>query len=100
MSQDPWTEHVADEDFVGEQIQVSARGTTVWVFSLDGSTVGRFDKRFGMDVHTSVEQQMAGASQCLHCTHERAGPAEWSEFCSLIDQHFDIKVPHDLIRFD
>lgn len=36
------------------QVQVSACGTTVWVHGLDGSTVGRFSKRFGMDVHTTA----------------------------------------------
>lgn len=33
------------------EIQLSANGETVWVHASDGSTVGRYSTRFGMDVH-------------------------------------------------
>jgi hypothetical protein len=49
-------------------IQVSGCGNTVWVHSEDGSTVGRFSKVFGMDVHNTVSDHMLGKPQCLHCT--------------------------------
>lgn len=81
-----------------DQIQASADGATVWVHALDGSTVGRFSKRFGMDVHTTITDQMAGASQCLNCTHEPAGVQEWHLFCDLIWQHYQIDVPRNLIE--
>lgn len=81
-----------------ENIQVSACGKTVWVHSDDGSTVGRFSKTFGMDVHTTVPEQLAGASQCLHCTHQAPTQEEWLKFCELMQQHYGITVPTDLIR--
>ncbi|SER38178.1 hypothetical protein SAMN02982919_02305 [Giesbergeria anulus] len=85
--------------FISEAIQVDAAQATVWVHAPDGSTVGRFSKRFGMDVHTTVTAQMAGASQCLNCTHEPAGAREWHLFCDLIWQHYQIDVPRSLLQF-
>lgn len=81
-------------------IQVSALGDTVWITSDDGSCVGRFSKRFGIDVHRTVTEQLAGADQCLHCTHEAAGPAEWQVFCEAIKKHHGIEVPVNTIRFE
>lgn len=92
----------SDNDWMdpSDQVQVSADGTTVWVHSLDGCTVGRFSKIFGMDVHTGMEQQLAGGHQCLHCTHEPAGMAEWREFCSLMQEHHGIVVDLQLLQFE
>jgi len=80
-------------------IDVSPLGDTVWVTGDDGSCVGRFSKRFGIDVHRTVTDQMAGAEQCLHCTHEAAGAVEWQGFREAIRQHYGIDVPADAIRF-
>lgn len=82
-----------------DQIQVSADGTTVWVHAEDGSTVGRFSRRFGMDVHTTVTAQLEGASQCLHCTHAPAGKVEWEDFCRLMNEHHGIEVDLGLVKF-
>lgn len=66
-------------------VQVAQTGKTVWVHAPhDGSTVGRFDWDFGMDVHNTVSAQMDGAGQCLNCTHEAPGYAEWLEFCASV----------------
>ena len=81
------------------QIQVSADGSTVWVHALDGSTVGRFSKRFGLDVHSTAAEQLRGAGQCIHCTHEPASAGEWDLFCQLMRQHHHITVDADLLRF-
>lgn len=86
-----------DEDL---HVQVSEDGNTVWVHALDGSTVGRFSKTFGMDCHTTVTEQLAGAGQCLHCTHEPPGPAEWDLFCDLMHKHHGITVNRQAISFD
>lgn len=80
-----------------DQIQVSACGKTVWVHADDGSTVGRFSTVFGMDVHTTLTAQLAGAGQCLRCTHQAPTRAEWLEFCALMQEHYNIQVPVDLI---
>jgi hypothetical protein len=82
-------------------IQISADGSTVWVHSpVDGSTVGRFSKRFGLDVHNTVSAQLAGVGQCLHCTHEPPGPEEWQRFCELMLEHFGIKVPIEAVQWE
>lgn len=87
-----------NEEF-DSQVQVSADGTTVWIHTPDGSTVGRFSTRFGMDVHTTASDQLNGASQCLHCTHKKPGRIEWLEFCALIEMHYGIKVNVNLLSF-
>ncbi|WJN72226.1 hypothetical protein [Burkholderia anthina] len=80
-------------------IDVSALGDTVWVTAHDGSCVGRFSKRFGIDVHRTVSEQLAGADQCLHCTHEPAGHLEWQVFREAVLQHHGINVPDSTIKF-
>lgn len=59
--------------------QVESDGRTVWLNAADGSCVGRFS-RFGVDLHRTVSEQMAGLPECLDCTHECPGPAEWKRF--------------------
>ncbi|MEX3985994.1 hypothetical protein AB4Y45_44805 [Paraburkholderia sp. EG287A] len=80
-------------------IDVSSLGDTVWVTAHDGSCVGRFSKRFGIDVHRTVTEQLAGADQCLHCTYEPAREGEWQVFREAVLQHHGIDVPLDTIRF-
>jgi hypothetical protein len=82
------------------EVQISASGDTVWVHGPDGSTVGRFSRRFGMDVHTTVKKQMEGASQCLACTHGRAGQEQWERFCVLLEHHYGVLLDRALMRFD
>lgn len=87
-----------EQPYQAEQVQVSEDGSTVWVHALDGSTVGRFSKRFGLDVHTTVTQQMEGAAQCLHCTHTPPAPEDWQKFCELMQQHYGIAVNPNSIQ--
>lgn len=82
-----------------DQVQVSSDRGTVWVHAADGSTVGRFSKRFGMDVHNTASAQLEGRPQCLHCTHQPASEEDWGRFCDLMSEHHDIAVPRDAIRF-
>ncbi|MBW8466885.1 MAG: hypothetical protein K0M67_01370 [Thiobacillus sp.] len=92
--------HSASNCVDQDQIQVSQDGATVWVHSTtDGSTVGRFSKCFGMDVHSTVTQQLAGVSQCLHCTHAPATEGDWQAFVELMLKHHGIAVPRGLVRF-
>lgn len=81
------------------QIQVSTNGATIWVHAADGSTVGRFSKIFGMDVHTTIAQQLNGADQCLHCTHTKPAEADWHTFCDSVLQHHKISVDKSLMKF-
>ena len=81
-------------------IQVSSDGNTAWIHSPnDGATVGRFSKKFGMDVHTTVTEQLQGVGQCLCCTHEPPTVIEWGHFVRLMREHHGIAVPADLIKF-
>lgn len=81
-----------------EQVEVSPDGKTVWVHALDGSTIGRFSRVFGMDVHTTISDQLAGADQCLHCTHVKPNRDDWMKFCALIQEHYSIVVDTALIK--
>ena len=81
-------------------IDVSADRRTVWVNGSDGSCIGRFSKRFGLDVHKTSTEQVVGGSPCLHCTHEPAGPAEWDRFREQILFHYQIDVPADLVSWN
>lgn len=87
---------IDDED----RVQVSEDRKTVWVHTDDGSTVGRFSKKFGMDVHTTITAQLARAGQCLRCTHEAPGLAEWTEFCDLMQTHYGIAVDRMALSFE
>lgn len=80
-------------------IDVSADGRTVLVNGADGSCLGRFSKRFGLDVHKTSIEQLAGESQCLHCTHEPAGATAWSEFRAQMQLHYEIDIPANLVSW-
>ena len=88
----PVDEHAFD-------LQLSADGSTVWVAAFDGSCIGRFSKRGGIDVHRSGQEMMAGKGECLYCTHSPAGPAEWNIFREQISKHYAIDIPADFIRW-
>ena len=83
-----------------EQVEVSLDGKTVWVHAMDGSTVGRFSRVFGMDVHRQISEQLAGVSQCLHCTHVTPNADDWTMFCALMLEHFGIHVDPGLMNFE
>lgn len=80
-----------------DHVQVSADHSTVWVHAADGSTVGRFSMRFGMDVHTTATRQMEGTPQCLHCTHSAPTHDDWLLFCDLMLKHHGIVVHRDVL---
>jgi len=82
-----------------DRVQVSADRRTVWVHADDGSTVGRFSKVFGMDVHTTVTEQLAGAGQCLRCTHKPPVQADWEEFCDLMQSRYGVTVDRAAVSF-
>lgn len=69
-------------------------GRTVWINAADGSNIARFG-RMGIDVHTSITDQMKGASQCLACTHGMTDFADWRRFQALVQEHYGIMVGDD-----
>lgn len=74
------------------QVQYSALGDTVWVHCSTGDTVGRFSVKFGMDIHTTVQEQMAGKSQCLRCTHGKPTHADFKEFCDKAKELWGVEI--------
>lgn len=78
-------------------ITASPDGGTVWINASDGSCVGRFSKRFGIDVHRSACDQMAGKPECLMCTHVAADQAGWILFVEAMREHHGVDVPVELI---
>lgn len=73
-------------------VQYGEATGTVCVHASTGETVGRFSRRFGMDIHTSVEQQMAGKSQCLHCTHGKPTDEDLETFVSKAKELWGVKI--------
>lgn len=82
------------------EIQEDELRRRVWVHGPDGSTVARFDTRFGMDIHTTVTEQLAGASQCLHCTHAKPSLADWEDFRQKVADHFGVNVPRSAVDIE
>lgn len=65
---------------------------TVWINHIDGSNIARFAALGGIDVHTSVTDQLAGADQCLFCKSGPASAEDWETFKQKVLEHYDIEV--------
>lgn len=72
---------------------------TVWVNGFDGSCIGRFSKRYGIDVHRTASAQLAGEGECLMCTHAPADHASWLTFVDAMQEHHGVTVPPDLLSW-
>lgn len=81
------------------EVIVSADGGTLWVNGGDGSCIGRFSKRFGIDLHNTATDQLAGLPQCLACTHGSAGSAEWALFRQQMREHHGVEIDDELLSF-
>tara|TARA_B100002049_G_scaffold165549_1_gene124258 strand:+ start:19991 stop:20593 length:603 start_codon:yes stop_codon:yes gene_type:complete len=66
----------------------------VWVHCSDGSTVGRFGRQ-GVDIHTTVTEQLAGAKQCRLCTHGVPTKKEWKMFINKAYEYWGVVIPDD-----
>ena len=76
------------------EIEWSLRQDTVWIHCSDGSTVGRFG-RFGVDLHNSVTEQMAGAPECRLCTHGQVSAEDWTLFKEKALEWWGVVVPDE-----
>ena len=91
---------MARQPVLSDSIEVSLDGNTVWVSSEeDGSCIGRFSKKFGMDVHKTGTQQLNGEGECLHCTHVPGTQQDWFLFCELMFKHYKVSIPTNLLRY-
>lgn len=82
------------------EILVAPQGDRIWVNGPDGSSIARFSKRFGIDVHNTATAQMRGAPECLMCTHSPAGAAEWQKFCAAVKEFHGVEVDPQALKFD
>jgi hypothetical protein len=73
------------------EFQIITDGRTIWVNAPTGECVGRFSK-FGIDAHTTVEEQLNGASQCLHCTHIKPDMNAWNEFVDDMKRFYHVDI--------
>lgn len=81
------------------EIRVSDDKGTVWINDDEGSCIGRFSRKFGIDVHNSVTALMNGEPHCLFCTHEPAGEAEWKLFIEAMSRNHAIEVDSSVLQF-
>ena len=72
---------------------------TVWINGADGSCIGRFSKRFGIDIHRTATAQLAGEGECIMCTHEPSDRTSWSLFIDAMRQHHGVTVPAELLTW-
>lgn len=71
---------------------IDTDGRTVWVHSAkDGSCIGRFS-RFGVDVHNTADAMIAGAPQCLECSHDLPPRESWRAFKRAMLLHHEAVV--------
>lgn len=74
--------------------QWSQANDKVWVHCSDGSTVGRFGRN-GIDMHTTVTEQLAGAGECRLCTHDAVTAEDWSLFREKARMWWCVDIPAD-----
>jgi len=76
------------------ELQLADNRNAVWIHASDGSTVGRFGVK-GVDLHTTVTEQLNGASQCRLCTHGEATIEDWQLFRDKALEWWGVEVPED-----
>lgn len=77
---------------INYEVQYSVEKTKLWIHSSSGETVGRYDVRFGMDIHNSLEEQMNGKAQCLHCTHGKSNWENFELFCEKANLLWGVNI--------
>lgn len=70
----------------------------VYVHCSDGSTVARYDHRFGIDLHTSVTEQLNGESQCKLCTHHKPTMEDWNMFVQKCMEFYGVVIDPAFIQ--
>lgn len=71
--------------------QTLSDGTTVWINAATGECIGRFSK-WGVDLHHTAAEQMAGSPQCRHCTHTKPGGEDWVWFVRAMSELYQIDI--------
>lgn len=79
------------------QVQYSDCKKKLWVHKNTGETVARFDWRFGIDIHNSIEAQSNGAPECLYCTHQPASSFDFNVFCETVLKLFGVQIDKSMV---
>jgi len=79
---------------------IRSNNEKLWVHCSSGETVGRFDVRFGMDIHRSVQDQLNGKPTCLFCTHKRPTQAEFDFFVKKAFELWGVSIDKVQIKLD
>lgn len=77
-------------------IDGSSDGSTLWVNN-ETTCIARFSTKFGVDMHHTVEDQLAGSGQCLWCTHEPPDYATWQKFIGMMKDVYEVVIDPDHI---
>jgi hypothetical protein len=67
-------------------------GKRLWINADDGSAVARFNTTSGVDVHNTATDQIAGAPECLWCTHGKPDYKTWLEFIRVVKEMFGLTI--------
>jgi hypothetical protein len=70
---------------------VETRHRAVWVNGPQGECLGRFGV-YGIDVHRTFAEQVAGLGQCLDCTHARTGATDWRRFVTAMREFHGVDL--------
>lgn len=81
------------------EIQYSSNKEKLWIHCSNGETVGRYDSRFGMDIHHTIEEQQEGKPQCFNCTHGKSNPEEFDLFCKTAKEMWGVDIDKSKIEF-
>ena len=75
--------------------EIAWDGRTVWVNSCkDGSAIGRFSARGGVDVHQTLQNQVDTGTECLDCC-PLGGEEGWHRFCASMLKYHDVVIPEE-----
>jgi hypothetical protein len=62
----------------------------VWVNDATGC-LGRFGV-YGIDVHRTMDEQVAGLAECLFCTHGSVMAEDWPRFVEALQRFHQIDI--------
>lgn len=75
--------------------EILADGKTVWVNSgVDGNCLARFG-RGGIDIHSTMAEQMEGGKQCPLCTHRQPTELDWGLFQSAMLKFYGVEIKEE-----
>jgi hypothetical protein len=75
---------------LSNEVQIQSDGITVWIHH-GGETIARFGN-YGIDIHSTVNNQLAGQPVCLSCTHTKTTAQDWYEFVKQVKSFYGIVV--------